>query len=368
MTARWRRVDEILHFGLENGVYTAAVLLAGTQGEVAYEQALGRLSAAVDSPKVTPDAVFDLASLTKPFATALALLTLIQDQRLSLKAELGEVVPTGWLPPDKRRLSLTSLLAHNAGLPAWRPFYQTLLKAPAAERPGLLERLAAAEPLDHPPGRTMVYSDLGFIILKAVVEAVAAEDMDAYCRRRLYRPLGLTTVGFNPLKQPGGDRLTYPATETGLIPGRRIQGEVHDENAWAAGGLAGHAGLFGTGREVFRLAVEIYYAYHDKNSPFFSFDLVRAFLTPPPGSERALGFDLPAVQEASCGRCFSPRSVGHLGFTGVSCWIDLELGQIVVLLTNRVHLGRDNAMIRSFRPRLHEATSRALGFFQIYRT
>ena len=170
-------------------------------------------------------------------------------------------------------------------------------------------------------------------------------------------------MGFRPLQQPGGSQNNYPATEVGLIPGRAIQGEVHDENAWSAGGVAGHAGLFGTGPEVFRLASHLYHAFRGRaGKNFFDPEVMRTFLTPPPQADRALGFDVPSRREASCGRFFSPHSVGHLGFTGVSYWIDLDLGQMVVLLTNRVHLGRDNDKIKPFRPLVYEAASRALGF------
>ena len=160
----------------------------------------------------------------------------------------------------------------------------------------------------------------------------------------------------------------YAATEVGLIPGRPIQGQVHDENAWSAGGVAGHAGLFGTGPEVFQLAGHLYQAYNRRAAnQFFDPDVIRSFMTPPPGAGRALGFDVPGPREASCGRFFSPGSRGHLGFTGVSYWIDVDLGQSVILLSNRVHLGRDNETIKPFRPRLYEAASQALGFTVPYR-
>jgi len=367
MTSKWLQVAEILEEGVASGVYTAAEVLAGRGGNLAYERAVGRLHTGPDAPAATPEAVFDLASLTKPLATTLALLLLVQHGRLSLQTRLGELLPVEWLPPDKQGLPLTQLLAHRSGLPAWRPFYEAVLALPPEQRPGALERLAAAEPLEHPPGEATLYSDLGFMLLKAVVETVAGENLDDFCRRQIYRPLGLLRLGFTPRRQPGGEELPYPATEPGLIPQRPGAGEVHDENAWAAGGVAGHAGLFGTGREVFRLAAEVYKAFQGTGSGFFDPTLVHTFLTTPPGADRALGFDVPAAFGASCGRCFSPRSVGHLGFTGVSFWIDLQLGQIVVLLTNRVHLGRNNDKIKPFRPRLYEAVSRALGFSHFHR-
>ena len=145
---------------------------------------------------------------------------------------------------------------------------------------------------------------------------------------------------------------------------------MHDENAWAAGGVAGHAGLFGRGPRSGRLVAALYRAYHGEAGLPCSPATVRRFLTPVAPGARALGFDVPSAEAAQCsaGRYFSPRSVGHLGFTGTSFWLDLELGQMVVLLTNRVHLGRDDkAKIQAFRPRFHEAASRALGFDRGFR-
>jgi CubicO group peptidase (beta-lactamase class C family) len=232
------------------------------------------------------------------------------------------------------------------------------------------------------------------MLLQAVAEAVTGVGLDTFCRERLYLPLGLRSLGFHPLpvaaidlvgKEPGPlgvtanptenqkpqtANLIYAATEPGLIPGRSMFGQVHDENAWAAGGVAGHSGLFGSGPEVFELVAAIYRAYHGAIVAPFQSAPVRRFLTVPPGGTRALGFDTPAPEagQCSCGRYFSPASVGHLGFTGTSFWLDLELGQMVVLLTNRVHLGREDlTKIRAFRPRFHEAASRPLGFEKIFR-
>jgi len=329
----------------------------------------------------TLDTVFDLASLTKPLATALALMVLADRGQLNLATPLGEVLPSAWLPPDKRPLTLRSLLTHRAGLPAWRPFYAQVLTAPAPARPALLERLVAATPLSHAPNTFTVYSDLGFMLLKAVVESLSGQNLDQFCREEISRPLGLKPLGFIPLpkpaqtvpatenRKPKTENRIYAATEPGLIPGRPGAGAVHDENAWAAGGVAGHAGLFGPGREVFHLVACLYRAYGGEPSGPLTPAAVRLWLTVPPGADRALGFDTPGGDPAqrSAGRYFSPRSVGHLGFTGASFWLDLDSGQMVVLLTNRVHLGRDDkARIAAFRPRFHEAASRALGFNQPY--
>ncbi len=383
MSEPFTPLTQLLEAGLTGGIYTAAVALAGVDGELRWQAAVGRVSRDPEAQAATAATVFDLASLTKPLATALALLLLLDDGRLAPAATLGEFLPAAWLPPDKRSLSLGSLLAHRAGLPAWAPFYQEILQQPPAARRGLLPRLAAASPLVQPPDTATLYSDLGFMLLQAVVETVSGLSLDRFCAARIYRPLGLQVLGFTPLpvqeqtdittenRKPETANRVYAATETGLIAGRRIEGEVHDETAWAAGGVAGHAGLFGRGSEVFRLLAALYRAYRGEagGSPF-SPAAVRRFLTPVAQGARALGFDTPGSDPTRCsaGRYFSPLSVGHLGFTGVSFWLDLELGQMVVLLTNRVHLGRDDkAGIQAFRPRFHEAASRALGFGREFR-
>ena len=377
MPDRWAPLQKLLEAGVSQGVFTAAVALAGLKGELRWEGAAGFLSRDPGAAAVTLDTVFDLASLTKPLATTLALMVLAGRGRLDLATPLGEVLPAAWLPPDKRPLTLGSLLTHRAGLPAWRPFYQEVLAAPPEARPALLARLAAATPLEYPPDTATLYSDLGFMLLAAVVESLSGKNLDQFCREEIYRPLGLKTLGFIPLPQPAQtvpttenrkpktENRLYAATEPGLIAGRPPAGEVHDENAWAAGGVAGHAGLFGPGREVFQLVASIYRAYGGEPAGPLTPAAVRTFLTVPPGADRACGFDIPGPDPAAraAGRYFSPRSVGHLGFTGTSFWLDLETGQMVVLLTNRVHLGRDDkTRIAAFRPRFHEAASRALGF------
>jgi serine-type D-Ala-D-Ala carboxypeptidase len=383
MPEPWTPLRQLLEAGLPHGVYTAAVALVGLKGEKLWEAAAGRVSRDPEAAAVSLNTVFDLASLTKPLATALALMRLTGEERLSPTASLGGVLPGGWLPPDKTPLTLTSLLTHRAGLPAWRPLYREVLQAPPDQRSGLLARLAAAAPLEHPPDTATVYSDLGFMLLQAVVESVSGAGLNKFCREKIYLPLGLVSLGFRSLlgrdeaghatqnpKPKTQNHLTYAATEPGLIPGRQIFGEVHDENAWAAGGVAGHSGLFGTGPEVFALLAALYRAYTGETAGPLNPETVKRFLTVPPGATRALGFDTPgpAAAQCSCGRYFSPASVGHLGFTGTSFWLDLASGQMIVLLTNRVHLGRDDkAGIQAFRPRFHEAASRALGFTEAFR-
>jgi len=338
------------------------VALVGRNGELFWQAAAGRASRDRKSPPVTLDTIFDLASLTKPLAATLAVMLLADRGLLHLSTKLGEVLTVPWLPADKRPLTLKSILAHRAGLPAWRPFYEKVQAAPPEARPGLLAHLAAAAPLEYEPETATVYSDLGFMLLKEVVEQVSGRDLAFFCRRELYEPLGLSVLGFQPKRRLNVEQSTWAATEEIGTPGCPAAGEVHDDNARSAGGVAGHAGLFGTGPEVFALIAGLYRAYYGQDSGLgLSPETVRRFLTPVAPGARTPGFDVPSRGQSSAGRYFSLRSVGHTGFTGTSFWLDLERGQMVVLLTNRVHLDRDPGRIKAFRPRFHEAASRALG-------
>jgi len=197
---RWPSLQKLLEEGRDQGVYPAAVAMVGLKGELLWQGAAGQVTREAGSPAASLDTIFDLASLTKPLATALALMLLAQLGFLRLSTTLGEVLTVPWLPPDKRPLTLNSLLAHRAGLPAWRPFYQEMMAAPPAERASLLARRAAAEPLEYEPETATLYSDLGFMLLKAVVEEVSGRDLDSFCRRELYQPLGLEILGFTPQK------------------------------------------------------------------------------------------------------------------------------------------------------------------------
>ena len=359
---RWRSLAQLLDQGRDEGVYSAAVALVGLRGELHWQGVTGRVNRDPASPPATPDTIFDLASLTKPLATTLALMLLEARGLVTLEASLGEALPVPWLPPDKRPLTMKSLLAHRSGLPALRPFHKIVEAAPEAERPRLLPRLAAAEPLEYDPGTAYLYSDLGFMLLQAVVEEASGQNLETFCHRELYEPLGLDLLGFRPLTRLDQGKFTWAATDETNTPGIPPVGVVHDENARAAGGVAGHAGLFGTAADVFTLVAWLYRAYHGHCEGLsIPPEIVRRYLTPVAPGERTPGFDVPSPGQSSAGRYFSPRSVGHTGFTGTSLWLDLERGQMVVLLTNRVHMSRDKEIIKAYRTRFHEAASRALG-------
>jgi CubicO group peptidase (beta-lactamase class C family) len=198
------------------------------------------------------------------------------------------------------------------------------------------------------------------MILEWMVEHICGKRLDRFVSEMIYSPLGLDTLFFvdlNAAQREGA----FAATE--LCPWRKVllTGKVHDENAYVVGGIQGHAGLFGTADSVHTLLLALLSAYHGDNSKNpFEKGLVRLFFRRLPDTDKALGFDAPAMKHSSCGRYFSKNSVGHLGFTGTSFWMDLDRSIIVILLTNRVHPSRRNEAIKAFRPKLHDAVLKCL--------
>jgi CubicO group peptidase (beta-lactamase class C family) len=339
------------------GIFPGAVLLVGTGKEIVFHQAYGRAALYPKPRPMRVDTMFDLASLTKPLATTLAAMEQIAQGRLRLD-EAVEKRGEPFVYPGKEKITLRQLLAHTAGFPAWQPYYLELEKS-AVDQKAVLRRMVLREPLEHLPGLQTLYSDLGFIYLDWILEEASGQDLHTWTRDHIYRPLGLPSLGFRPLAVDGSnDTEQYAATEECPWRKKILCGEVHDENAYAVGGVSGQAGLFGTALEVFRLLRELKRA-HDRPgaSRLFDGELVRAFWKRPEGpgeNSRALGFDIPSGPDSSAGRFISPRSVGHLGFTGTSFWFDLDRDCLIILLTNRVHPTRANEKIRTFRPLIHD--------------
>ena len=357
---------------VQDGVFPGGVLAARVNGEIRILVVAGRLSSQPPADPVQPSTIYDLASLTKPLATVTSVLLLVQAGSLKLDAVVGDVlvelkdVPVG-------RASVRDLLSHRSGLPGWRPLYERLDAdgcawggaQPSVVRQSVL-RLIKEESLVSPVGEQSLYSDLGFILLGCAVERVSGLLLDEYFREAVAQPLGANALFFNraivaaspPSREATG---MIAPTEWDAWRKRWLQGEVHDENAAAMGGVAGHAGLFGTAESVLAVSGAWLAAYHGDRS-FLDPKLVREFTTKASQflpSSWALGWDTPTAPSSS-GTHFSPESYGHLGFTGTSLWIDPLRKLEVVLLTNRVHPSRKNESIRVFRPLIHDLAYRAL--------
>ena len=307
---------------------------------------------------VTAATRFDLASLTKPLCTTALILLLVRERRLALDEPPPAPAPAG--------VTVRHLLAHASGLPAWRPFHEAFHDHPEAPPPSArtaILQAAAAEPPECAPGEKTMYSDLGFIVLGWAIAQAAGARLDAWFAERIAAPLGLADrLGFRPARASAApeDAANFAATERCPWRGRVLAGEVHDDNAWAMGGVAGHAGLYGDADAVDRLA-RVFCDTASGRAPtaaLFDPDLLRAFWQPAPfpPPARTLGWNLPAHEGYSAaGSLLSRTAVGHTGFTGTSVWIDPESGLAVTLLTNRVHPSRSaEGGIRALRPVLHD--------------
>jgi serine-type D-Ala-D-Ala carboxypeptidase len=340
-------------------------VLAGD--EIVLEDALGRFIYEENSPAVVPETIYDVASLTKAVATTAAAMLLYQRGLLDLGTPLADLLPgfvVGRAPGENarqnaRHVELRHLLAHNSGLPGYVEFFRT------ATTPYALLRACLELPLEAPPGICAEYSDPGFILLGKALEVITGEHLASWVRREVFEPLGLSATGFCP--PPDLRHLIPPTEEDTTLRKRRIQGEVQDENAWLLKGAAGHAGLFSNVPDLLRFAGEI---LNSKTSPetgkprLFNTATVEIFAQRqgPVGSSRALGWDTPS-ENSSSGRLFSPHSIGHLGYSGCSLWIDLEASVAVVLLTNRTWPDRSAAtrqLLREVRPAFHDAVRAVL--------
>jgi serine-type D-Ala-D-Ala carboxypeptidase len=356
---------QMMDAAVAGGVFPGGALLVSVRGRRVHVSFHGRRSLEPPGGPVDAATCFDLASLTKVLATAPLVLLSVQRSRLALDAPLHGLLQ-GYAGGGRDAITVRMLLDHSSGLPAWRPYYQEVASeangarvATAAGRDAV-RQMAAAEAPEVQPGSRSLYSDLGFILLDWILEQLNGRPSDALFAEWLAEPLSLGSLFFVDLKAPdngAGARQgrAFAATERCPWRGRTLIGEVHDDNTYAMGGVSGQAGLFGTIQDVAAMA-DVWMNSFLHDGGFFEPRLVQEFWRKSalPGATRALGFDTPSPHASQAGGRFGSRTVGHLGFTGTSLWIDPDRELIVVLLTNRVHPTRQNDAIRQFRPVLHE--------------
>ena len=365
------RVDKALDQAIAKAQIPGAVVLAQMprDGELlAHESVRGAAVLKPERIAMARDTIFDLASLTKPIATATSVMLLAAEGRIDLDDPVAKVLPP-FGERGKEGVTIRHLLTHTSGLKPWRPFHEALLErerkkgerllgTPAAKE-AVLERIYRGA-LVHEPGEAAVYGDLDFILLGAIVETIAGRPLDEFAAERIFGPLGMTQTRFIRLgdgapELPDSEKRRFAATEACPWRRRVLWGEVHDPNAWAMGGVAGHAGLFAPADDVLRFATAVLDVWHGRSDLLPREWLVR-FLTKdvaPAQTTWALGWDTPTPGASSSGHHFSATSVGHLGFTGTSLWIDLEREAVVVMLTNRVHLVAKKSKFE-LRPIVHD--------------
>jgi CubicO group peptidase (beta-lactamase class C family) len=314
-------------------------------GRLRYERAYGRTRSTEPSLPCLPDTRFDLASLTKVFVTTVAL-QYVARGTLELDAKLVDLVPE-WRGTAHEWITLRRILAHIAGFKSGAD-YRTLLDKN-------VETFALTESLAAPPGAGVVYSDLGFIALGTILARATPGRSPARTIEDELTAMGVTSTAYRPR---GIERATIPATETDAWRGT-MQGEVHDEKAYLMGGVAGHAGLFGTARDVAQLGNWFLAALHRRPTPLDPALAREAVLEEGQDAvlRRGLGWALKTSDENSCGALMSSSTFGHTGFTGTSIWVDPWRDLNVVLLTNAVHFGRTD--IRPIRAGVADAAVRA---------
>ncbi len=360
MTDRLKPVYDLLDRAVADGAFPGGVVAVGLRDQLAVHP-FGKLSVDPKSLPVTANAMYDMASVTKVVVTTTSVMMLVEQDRLSLDTPVVRYLPD-WAaaaksdpdPSWRARVTVRNLMLHDSGLPAHRDFF---LEAKGHD--AVLARVMA-EPLIREPGKQVEYSDLGLILVGEIVARLTGKPLDEFAKEEIFAPLGMNDSMFNP---PRSLRPRIAPTEfDATFRKRLVWGEVHDENSWAMGGVAGHAGLFSTAGDVARFAQMLLnggiYAYRR----LLDRDTIQSFTAREQigNSARAIGWDVP-VQPSSAGHLFSEKSFGHTGFTGTSIWIDPERNLFVILLTNRVNPTRANEKIREVRPALHDAVFQALG-------
>jgi serine-type D-Ala-D-Ala carboxypeptidase len=349
VTADFSNVVRLLDEGRDARAFPAASIEVGTRETIVWQYATGRLTYAPDAAATTPDTIFDLASLTKVIATVPLTMRLVATRRLLLTTRVACLVPE-WRGPDRTDVSLVDLLEHCAGLTSWWDLYKR------NHTPREFAHEIAELPLEYRPRTRSIYSDLGFMLLGFILA-----DVNGPLEAQFASLLGDTGLQFRP---PVTLRTSIAPTEDDATwRGRLLVGEVQDENTAALGGVAGHAGLFGTAGAVGRYA-RLVLATFTRSTRLGDPWLMRRFVqrSRVPGSSRALGWDT-MLPTSSCGTRLSQAAIGHTGFTGTSLWIDPLRDLYVVLLTNRVHphrpADRHDALVR-LRPAVHDAVVTAL--------
>jgi len=326
---RLAAIDRVVVRGVDAGGFPGASVVVGRRGYAVFKKGYGRLGWTGDSPRVTPDrTIYDLASLSKVIGTTTAVMVLYDDGKLKLDEPVRTYLPefSGGL---KDQVTVRQLLTHRSGLPAGRELWRD------ARTPEEARAIVLRTPLGCRPGACYEYSDLGADVLGWLVEAVAREPLDRFLAERVFEPLGMTDTEYRP-----ADSLRYRIAPTEVSPprGYPLRGEVHDENAYALGGVAGHAGLFSTAADLSIFAQMMLNGGTYDGVRIISDSTVDLFTRRAAGT-RALGWDT-AEGGVGSGEIMSDRAYGHTGYTGTSIWIDPDRQLFVILLTNRVHAAR----------------------------
>jgi beta-N-acetylhexosaminidase len=344
----------VLKRAIKDSIFPGAQVAVIQQGKLIASRSFGHQTYETDSPVITAETLYDLASVTKVAATTAIAMQLYEQKKLRIDIPVKSYLPrfSGGL---KDSVTIRHLLTHSAGILWWDSLWtRSKTKEEALE---YIYKL----PLVYPPGDSMIYSDLGIIMVGHILEIITGKPLNQLAQEMIYTPIGMTNTLFNP-----ADSLKpriAPTEIGGSMKRGLIHGEVHDENAYFLGGVSAHAGLFSTAEDLAKFAQMLINGGIYRHKRFFSPQTVRYWTTPqdmPPGSDRALGWDTPSEQGSSAGDYFSPGSFGHLGFTGTSLWVDPDRKLAIILLTNRVYPTREKKGIYEVRREFHNKVMQAL--------
>ena len=328
-SSRLNAIERVVERGIKAGGYPGASVIVGRKGAAVFEKGFGKLSWSESSTLVDAQrTIYDVASLSKVVGTTTAIMILFDEKKIGLDDAVVSYIPT-FGGGDKDKVTVRELLTHTSGLPAGRDIWRI------AQTPLEARALVLSTPLEGRPGAQYIYSDLGADVLGLLVEVVSGEPLDKFLNRRVFEPLGMNETMYRP-----ADSLRYRIAPTEVTPprGYPLRGEVHDENAYALGGVAGHAGLFSTAADLSVFAQMMLNGGEYNGVQIITKPTVELFTSRSFG-HRALGWDT-AEGDYGSGRFLGPTAYGHTGFTGTSMWIDPEREMFVILLTNRVHAAR----------------------------
>jgi beta-N-acetylhexosaminidase len=347
--------DSVVNAGIDRKAYPGAVLLVARDGIVVKDKAFGHYTYDASAPAVSPETIFDMASVSKVISTTTAIMRLYDEKKIELDATVASYIPA-FGQNGKEKITVRNLLLHNSGLPGWRKFY-TFCGDPKCVMDSLY-----ATPLDYPTGTQMIYSDLGFITLGKVVEKITRTTLDKYMDSVFFKPLGMTSTRYNPPPQMKDQCIPTEIDSFWRKTFTPVQGRVHDENAATLGGVSGHAGLFSTAADLaIILQMELNGGTYGGKRYLKESTVALFTKRQDDRSSRCLGWDAKNLNGGSwAGKLVSNQAYLHTGFTGTSVVVDPTKKLIIVFLTNRVYPTRENNGLARVRPALHDAIVKAV--------
>lgn len=323
---------------------------------------VGKKGRKKNDSEVDSNTFFDVASLTKPLVTLLAVLYLLKAKKVNLDDDLQKLLAEEKIAPDKQGIRLSHLLSHTSGLPSHRPFFNNLRKIKGLLSQKALLKLILREKLENAPGAKYIYSDLDYMLLGIVIERICKKNIAQLWREKITDPVGISEKFYFYNDKEQFKSNDFVETGKCFWSGRNLKGIVHDDNCRALGRIAGHAGLFSTLDGIMDLCEIIADVESGKaKHPAIQREDLLLLTSKKEMENWAWGFDVVSGNNPSSGYYFSERTIGHLGFTGTSFWIDLEKGVVVVMLTNRVIYGEDTKKIKEMRPLIHNQIMKAMG-------